>query len=71
MEEVVELKVPLPAITAALFRRYRSQDAEPFADRLLAVLRHEFGGHDVKTESVEPAPPRNPGAGPGGLGRSG
>ena len=44
VEEAVELKVPLPAISAALFRRYRPQDAEPLADTLLAVLRHESVG---------------------------
>jgi 6-phosphogluconate dehydrogenase len=56
--EGTELKVPLPVITAALFNRYRSQEAEPFADKLLAVLRHEFGGHAVKSEAKAPASPK-------------
>ncbi len=51
--EGVELGVPLPAISAALDRRFRSQDAEPFADKLLAMMRHEFGGHAVKTEAAK------------------
>jgi 6-phosphogluconate dehydrogenase (decarboxylating) len=25
------------------------QDPEPFANKLLAMMRHEFGGHAVKT----------------------
>ena len=29
--------------------RFRSQDPEPFANKLLAMMRHEFGGHAVKT----------------------
>jgi 6-phosphogluconate dehydrogenase len=28
--------------------RFRSRDEESFADRLLAVMRNKFGGHDVK-----------------------
>jgi 6-phosphogluconate dehydrogenase (decarboxylating) len=35
-------------ITASLFSRFRSRAENPFADRLLAALRHEFGGHAVK-----------------------
>jgi 6-phosphogluconate dehydrogenase len=49
--EGIELGVPLPALAAALDARLRSQDPEPFANKLLAVMRHEFGGHAVKTES--------------------
>jgi 6-phosphogluconate dehydrogenase len=45
----IELGVPLPVITAALDARFRSQDPEPFANKLLAMMRHEFGGHAVKT----------------------
>lgn len=47
--EGIELGVPLPVITGALDARFRSQDAEPFANKLLAMMRHEFGGHAVKT----------------------
>jgi 6-phosphogluconate dehydrogenase len=45
----IELGVPLPVISAALDVRFRSQDPEPFANKLLAMMRHEFGGHAVKT----------------------
>lgn len=47
--EGVELGVPVPVISGALDMRFRSQDPEPFANRLLAMMRHEFGGHAVKT----------------------
>lgn len=47
--EGIELGVPMPVITGALDARFRSQDPEPFANKLLAMMRHEFGGHAVKT----------------------
>jgi len=47
--EGVNLGVPLPVISGALDARFRSQDTEPFANKLLAMMRHEFGGHAVKT----------------------
>ena len=48
VNEAVERGVALPAITAALFRRFRSRDDNSFTERVLAALRNEFGGHDVK-----------------------
>ncbi len=48
VEEAVEMGCAIPVITLALQRRFRSQEQSPFADRLLAVLRHQFGGHEVK-----------------------
>src|ERR1700683_3023590 len=47
--EGIELGVPLPVITGALDTRFRSQDPEPFANKLLAMMRHEFGGHAVQS----------------------
>jgi 6-phosphogluconate dehydrogenase len=47
--EGIELGVPLPVLNGALDVRFRSQDPEPFANKLLAMMRHEFGGHAVKT----------------------
>jgi len=40
--------VPAPVITIALQRRLRSREEEPFADKLLAALRNQFGGHAVR-----------------------
>jgi 6-phosphogluconate dehydrogenase len=48
----VELSVPLPVLAQSLFERFRSRETNSFADRLLAALRREFGGHAV-TERKE------------------
>jgi 6-phosphogluconate dehydrogenase len=48
--EAVDLEVAAPVITLSLFERYRSRDSNSFSDRLLAVMRQQFGGHAVKTE---------------------
>jgi 6-phosphogluconate dehydrogenase len=48
VEDAVEKAVPAPAITAALFARFRSRRENSFADRLLAALRNQFGGHAVR-----------------------
>jgi 6-phosphogluconate dehydrogenase len=46
--EAIDLDVAAPVITSALQRRLLSRDNERFSDRLLASLRHQFGGHAVK-----------------------
>jgi 6-phosphogluconate dehydrogenase len=38
----------MPAITAALFMRFRSRQADTFSGKVLAALRNEFGGHAVQ-----------------------
>ncbi|MCM2266156.1 MAG: decarboxylating 6-phosphogluconate dehydrogenase [Elusimicrobiales bacterium] len=48
VEEAARLGVPLPAISVSLFKRFRSQMKDNFADKLSAALRSEFGGHAVK-----------------------
>jgi 6-phosphogluconate dehydrogenase len=45
--EAVERSVPMPALAAALFTRFRSRQENPFGGRLLAALRQQFGGHAV------------------------
>ena len=47
VEDAVEKAVPAPTITASLFARFRSRRDNSFADRLLAALRNEFGGHAI------------------------
>ena len=49
--EAIDLSCSIPVITLALQRRFRSRENEPFADKLLAVMRQQFGGHAVKRES--------------------
>jgi 6-phosphogluconate dehydrogenase len=51
VQESIDLAVPTPVITESLFARFRSRRPENFADRLLAALRREFGGHAVKPDS--------------------
>ena len=46
--EAIDLDVAAPVITLALLQRLRSRDEESFADRLLAAMRNQFGGHAVK-----------------------
>lgn len=48
--EAIDLDVAAPVITAALMQRLRSRDTDSFADKLLAALRQQFGGHAIKTE---------------------
>jgi 6-phosphogluconate dehydrogenase len=49
--EAIELDVPAPVIALSLMARLRSRSEEAFSDRLLAAMRHQFGGHAVKTEA--------------------
>jgi 6-phosphogluconate dehydrogenase len=48
LHEAIEGAVPVPVLTAALFTRFRSREDNPFGDRLVAALRHQFGGHAVR-----------------------
>ena len=50
--EAIDLDVPAPVITAALQRRLRSRQEQPYADKLLAAMRKQFGGHAVKKVEV-------------------
>jgi 6-phosphogluconate dehydrogenase len=52
VQEAIDLDVPAPVITLALIQRLRSRDEESFADRLLAAMRNQFGGHALKREPV-------------------
>lgn len=48
--EAIDLDVPAPVISLALISRLRSRDDDSYSDRLLAAMRHKFGGHSVKKE---------------------
>ena len=50
VQESVDLAVPIPVITLALQRRFRSRQEEPFGGRMLAALRRQFGGHAVRQQ---------------------
>ena len=43
--EAIDLDVAAPVITLALQQRLQSRDDYAFADRLLAMMRYQFGGH--------------------------
>ena len=45
--EAIDQDVPAPVIALSLLARLRSRDEESYADRLLAALRNQFGGHAV------------------------
>ena len=48
VQESLESSVPAPAIALALMTRFRSRLPKSFADRLLAAMRNQFGGHAIK-----------------------
>ena len=51
--EAIDLDVSAPVITDALIRRLRSREEAPIADKILAVMRNQFGGHAVKKEKSD------------------
>ncbi len=61
LQEAIDRSVPMPALTASLFTRFRSRQDNPFAERLLAALRQQFGGHAVK-KAVPDTPVPNAGS---------
>jgi 6-phosphogluconate dehydrogenase len=50
VQEAIDLEVSAPVITLSLLERLRSRTDNAYADRLLAALRQQFGGHTVKQE---------------------
>jgi 6-phosphogluconate dehydrogenase len=50
VEAALEESVPAPIITHSLFARFRSRMEDTFADKMLAMMRNQFGGHAVVTE---------------------
>ena len=48
VQESVDLAVPIPVITLSLQQRFRSRQTQPFGAKLLAALRYQFGGHQVR-----------------------
>jgi 6-phosphogluconate dehydrogenase len=48
VNEAVKRGVATPVIAASLFTRFASRDEQNYAARVIAALRHEFGGHAVE-----------------------
>ncbi|HUG41843.1 MAG TPA: decarboxylating 6-phosphogluconate dehydrogenase [Longimicrobiales bacterium] len=47
VEEAIANAVPVPAISAALYARFASQQDDSPAMKAIATLRNQFGGHEV------------------------
>lgn len=47
IETALKNKVAVPVIAHALFARYKSKDDLKFAEKVVAAMRNEFGGHKV------------------------
>jgi len=50
IQEAIDHDVPAPIITLSLLTRFRSRQDDSYGAKVLAALRNEFGGHEVKTE---------------------
>jgi 6-phosphogluconate dehydrogenase len=50
LQEAIDLDVPAPVIALSLIARLRSRDNDSYADKLLAAMRNEFGGHAIKQQ---------------------
>ena len=48
VDEAIELAVPVPVISAALFARFSSRQGASPAMKAVAALRQQFGGHAVR-----------------------
>lgn len=49
--EAIDLDVPAPIITLSLLMRFISRQEESYAAKLLALMRHQFGGHATERDS--------------------
>jgi len=50
LETALDMGVPTPVIALSLMMRYRSQEEDTFAGKVVAALRNEFGGHKVESK---------------------
>ncbi len=53
VDEAIDLAVPLPVISAALFARFASRQGSSPAMKAVAALRQQFGGHAVRPATPE------------------
>src|SRR5205807_2687219 len=54
IQAAIDSAVPAPTITLALYERFRSRMEDTFADKMLAMMRNQFGGHQVHTAETAP-----------------
>ncbi len=57
VQAAIDEDVPAPITTLALFARFASRQEESYAAKVIAALRHEFGGHAIKSEESMEARP--------------
>ena len=50
VQAAIEYGTPFNAISSSLYERFNSRSEKKYGKRVLAALRHEFGGHEVKKE---------------------
>lgn len=50
VDTAVEYAIPLHVIAGSLFERFNSRSGNRTGNKLLAALRFEFGGHDIKKD---------------------
>jgi 6-phosphogluconate dehydrogenase len=50
VQEAIDHDVPAPVITLSLLTRLRSRQDDSYGAKVLAALRNEFGGHEVKQD---------------------
>jgi len=51
VETAIDESVPTPVIAESLFARFRSRMENTFGDRMLAMMRAQFGGHAVVADA--------------------
>jgi 6-phosphogluconate dehydrogenase len=53
VQEAIDHDVPAPVITFSLLQRFRSRRSpDSYADRVIAALRNQFGGHAVQSAAT-------------------
>jgi 6-phosphogluconate dehydrogenase len=53
VQAAVDVAVPVPVLSAALYQRFASRDEGHLAARLLSSMRWAFGGHAERREDVQ------------------
>ncbi len=48
VQTAIDFDVPAHVITASLFTRFESRQKESYAMKLIAAMRNQFGGHEIK-----------------------
>ena len=48
--EAIDLDIPAPVITLSLMMRFVSRQDNSYSAKLLAAMRNQFGGHEIKRE---------------------